>query len=167
MKTKKLTARQQDALDARLRSDGEDEMRRRWRAGERALEGEGRPYFIREVEKWADDDRPERQRWLRENLGDREAEFRQGIAQEARQLLRRLQPSPSAAKLAQEKRDAEAWARKKIVQGDRIRCDNNGPYFNERGVVEYVRKDGDLIIQFEKDPPNHIVVMGPSGLRKV
>jgi hypothetical protein len=92
---KKLTERQKDARDAQLRSQGEDEMRRRWREAEArgALEGEGRVHFLNEVQRWADDAKPDHMRTIRENLGEREAEFRQGIAQEASSFLRRVYSS--------------------------------------------------------------------------
>jgi len=113
---RQLAGPQQDELEAQLRSNGEDEMRRRWREAEAQglLSGSRRIHFITSVEKMAADDRPERQRFLRENMGEREAQFRQGIAQEARRLLRNLQPDirpPTERELQEGRESAAAWVR--------------------------------------------------------
>ena len=81
----------QEKLHARLRGDGEDEMRRRWRDAERrgVLDKDpNRVLFLHEVEKWATEARPARMKQIRERFGEREAEFRQGIADEAFAMLR-------------------------------------------------------------------------------
>jgi hypothetical protein len=81
----------QDKLERRLREHGEDAMRRDWNdAYKRGIlfDPSRRHHYLAEVERIAADQRPERMRWLRENLGEREAEFRQGRAQEAAYLLR-------------------------------------------------------------------------------
>lgn len=76
--------KEQEELYSRLRSYGEDEGRRRWREAEerRAFFGPGRHHLIEHFQKTMDDVKPERARWLRENLGEREAEFRLGVALE-------------------------------------------------------------------------------------
>ena len=97
-KARKRSARaiekEQDELYARLRSHGEDEARRRWREAEQsgAWFDRRRHLVLAEFERMAAEARPERMRWIRENLGEREAEFRQGIAQEIKYLIRNGPP---------------------------------------------------------------------------
>ena len=108
----------QENRDADLRSQGADEMRRRWRAGETALNGPQRPYFLQEVERYAADAKGDRPRKLREMFGDREAEFRIGIAQEAMALLRNLQPptprKETAAEARKSAKEAHEWVRARM-----------------------------------------------------
>lgn len=89
---KKLTPKQIEARDAQLYDDGRAEMRRLLNSaeGRRALHGPGRPYFVRELERFARDIKPERVKWLRENLGEREAAFREGHGFEAWMTLKHL-----------------------------------------------------------------------------
>lgn len=82
-----------DEVFARLRMQGEDEMRRRWREAE--VKGilkrdPHRTLFLREVEKTAEGARPSNIDRVRKSMGEREAEFRQGLANEASSLLRRV-----------------------------------------------------------------------------
>ena len=89
---KKTAEKREEEEFAELRGYGEDEMRRRWREAEAAgvLDRDpNRIFFLREVEEWAEYARPENMRRIRRDHGDREAEFRQGIADEAYSLLRR------------------------------------------------------------------------------
>ncbi len=89
-KTPKQLEREREHLFARLRANGEDEMNRRWRDAERRgvlARDPNRIFFLVDVEKTAMDTRPERIRKIEEMFGEREAEFRQGIAQQALHLL--------------------------------------------------------------------------------
>jgi len=89
----RLSRTAEDKLFARLRGQGEDEMRRRWREAEsKGILGRDpdRIFFLREVEKTAEGARPANIDRVRESMGEREAEFRQGLANEASSLLRRV-----------------------------------------------------------------------------
>jgi len=103
---------------ARLRSDGEQEMRRRLAEVEQsgAIYGPGRHHVLAEFQRYADEAKPARMRVIRETLGDREAEFRQGIAQEAMRILRNppvRYEQPTQEQLDEGRREALAWARRR------------------------------------------------------
>lgn len=83
----------QDKLHSDLRSYGETEFRRRWSDAERRgilKKDPHRALFLADVQKTADEAKPARMKWIRENLGEREAQFRQGLADEASAYLRML-----------------------------------------------------------------------------
>jgi len=89
----RLSRTAEDKLFAELRGQGEDEMRRRWREAEAKgvlKRDPHRALFLREVEKTAEAARPANIERIRESMGEREAEFRQGLANEASSLLRRV-----------------------------------------------------------------------------
>jgi hypothetical protein len=104
----------------RLREQGAAEMRRRFShavgAG-RLFKEPSRRYFIEELEETARMATQSEQRRIRENYGEREAHFRQGLAQEATSMLRGMAYWPREHKtiteeeLRQGREEATAWAR--------------------------------------------------------
>lgn len=140
--------KEQDELDARLRSYGEDEARRRWRASieSGAWYGPNRHHVLADFEKMAAEQKPERMQWIREHMGEREAEFRQGLAQEIAYSLRkglpqihelslaerrrfRLPLSPEEKKERKESRLHQAWLDRPMT-----------PEYNEMKFEEFRRK---------------------------
>jgi hypothetical protein len=110
--------RTEDELFADLRAQGEDEMRRRWREAERRgvlRKNPHRAYFLKEVQTTADYAKPANMRRIRDQLGEREAEFRQGLAQEALRLLKNPGGHeyyrPSKAQAEADARAAIEWAK--------------------------------------------------------
>lgn len=49
----------------------------------------------------------------------------------------------------------------KFTVGDRVWFTYAGPRFKQEGSVEHVRKDGLLIVHFDADPPDAILVVQP------
>ncbi len=70
----------------------------------------------------------------------------------------------TAAEGAAPGRGSVRTSRVRYKPGDRIIYDWAGPRFGQAGLVEHVRKDGHLIVHFDVDPPDFIVVLSDSGL---
>ena len=54
----------------------------------------------------------------------------------------------------------------KFKAGDRVVFTQNGKRFGQTGSVEFIRKDGGVIVHFDDDPPGTIVVMTPLDIDK-
>jgi hypothetical protein len=49
--------------------------------------------------------------------------------------------------------------RSKYKKDDRVKFTWAGPRYDQKATVEYVRSDGDLIVHFDQDPKDGIVVV--------
>lgn len=172
---KKLSEKQERELDARLRAQGADEFRRRWREAERAGvfkdPGDARWTAWRdEVEKMSHDIRSDRQRYLREHFGDREAEFQFGIGFAAKRALDdignwpRPQRKLTEEQIEEEKREAHEWVLRHTNRADSARDQTwrfHKRLLNARNSPSALRKLG-----FTRDEVDRMIAGMNSGSSK-